>query len=140
MTTTLSSVAMWRRILLVAITALIGALAVSFSQPAKAEAFVNPSVVLPSTKGWVYVRGADAVRACPAVWPTPRSCYVQPSKVAWRWDGASWNQVSIAAGTSVYAWPYASGWHWIWTERTGWLAIRSSDLDSGRTCPVGAYC
>ncbi|MCB0879773.1 MAG: hypothetical protein KDC46_12445 [Thermoleophilia bacterium] len=138
--TTTTGIAMWRRILLIAITALVGALAVSFSQPAKAEAFVNPSVVFPSTEGWVYVK-SDLPQACPAVWPTPSYCYKAPAKTAWRWTGSTWKQTSIAGGTQVYALPYASGWHWVWIDRrTGWLAIRTSDLTTGRTCPPGAFC
>lgn len=135
---TISSVAVWRRALFLAIAALIAALVASASAPERAEAFVNPSTVFPSTKGWVYVKSEPVI--CPAIYPAPAYCS-QPSRVgAWHWSGSAWSQRSLAGGTSVYVWPYATGWHWAWTQRTGWLAVRTSDLTTGRTCPANAYC
>lgn len=130
--------AMWRRVLLMSITALIAALALSFSAPNDAHAFMDPSVVRESTTGWVYVR--DVPTACPAIFPVPASCYRPRSIVAWQWTGRSWARSSLAAGTRVYAYPYSGSWHWVWTQRTGWLAVQRSDLTTGQTCPVGAYC
>ena len=138
MSSTVSSVAMWRRILLVAITALVGALAVSVSAPQDAEAFVNPATVFPSTKGWVLTKSEP--RICPAIYPAPAYCSKPSPVTAYRWSGSSWSRTSLAGGIWVYAWPYADGWHWAWTQRTGWLAVRTSDLTTGRTCPAGAYC
>lgn len=135
---TITSVAAWRRMLLITITALIAALAVSVSKPADAHAIVDPSVVFPSTKGWVYIRNQPV--ACPMIYPMPEYCKTGGNVTAWRWSGTAWSKVTMRGGTSVYAWPYASGWHWIWTRGTGWLAIRTSELTTGRTCPVGAYC
>ena len=47
---------------------------------------------------------------------------------AWRWTGRTWQAQALYDcydGTQVYAYPYAAGWTWIWTQRTGWLAIQS---------------
>jgi hypothetical protein len=132
------SIMSWRRVLMVAITALIAALAVSFSAPGDARAFMDPSVVRSGTTGWVQVRH-QAV-ACPAIYPTPAWCSQGRSITAWRWSGSSWSQSSLAGGTQVYAYPYSAPWHWVWTQRTGWLAVKSSDLTTGRTCPPGAFC
>ncbi len=46
-----------------------------------------------------------------------------PSFPAWRWTG-SWSGTSVWGGTQVYIYPYAVGWSWIWTQRTGWLAMQ----------------
>jgi hypothetical protein len=129
---TMSDVALWRRLLLVAIVALVGALVAAFTAPTEAHAIRDPTVVLSAHKGWVYVR--DEPRACPMIYPTPAYCY-EPSRVAtWQWTSSGWRSSTIAGGTSVYAWPYASGWHWIWTQRTGWLAIQTSKLTTGYSC------
>lgn len=136
MTAALTTVASWRRILLVALTALIAALAISFSAPSDANAFVDSSAVFASTKGWVLVRSTPV--ACPAIYPS--TCATGGTATAWRWANGAWSQTRIAGGTQVYAWPYTGSWHWIWTQPTGWLAIQTSTLDSGNRCPVGAYC
>ena len=59
--------------------------------------------------------------ACLAVMPQPVP--------AWRWTGNAWKQElaeGFTPGSAVYFAPYATGWHWAWTARTGWLAIQSS--------------
>ncbi len=56
---------------------------------------------------------------------------VAQTKVAWHWNGRSWVQRSRTTGTRVYIWPYAAGWSWTWTQNTGWLAMRTSDLTIG---------
>jgi hypothetical protein len=45
---------------------------------------------------------------------------------AWRWNATtrSWSKTYIAGRTRVYAWPFAQGWTWVWTSRTGWLATK----------------
>ncbi len=138
MSSTISKLAVWRRILLVAIIALVGALAVSITAPAKADAFVDPATVFPSTKGWVLTK--SELPMCIAIYPVPEECKVPRRITAYRWTGSSWSKTSFSGGIWVYAWPYADGWHWAWTQKTGWLAVRTSDLTTGRTCPAGAYC
>lgn len=132
-----SIVAVSRRVLFVAIIALIAALAVSVSVPSEAQAVRDPRVVFPHHKGWVKVN--DGLRACPMIYPTPSYCY-QPAQVpAWRWTGRYWNATTITGGTWVYAHPYSGDWHWIWTQRTGWLAIKRTNLNTGYSC-TGSHC
>lgn len=50
---------------------------------------------------------------------------------AWYWNGSSWSQRSRYVGDRVYIYPYTSGWSWTWTQRTGWLAMRTSQLTIG---------
>ena len=135
--TILTSFAAWRRILLIGITALIALLAVSFSAPQDAHAIISPNIVRANHVGWVKVK--DEPRACPAIYPAPAYCSQPSPVVAWRWNGVAWNQTSIAGGTDVYVYPYSSPWHWIWTQRTGWLAITNSSLDTGYSC-IGFNC
>ncbi len=48
---------------------------------------------------------------------------------AYRWTGASWQYYGLNECSrigQVYVYPYAAGWSWIWTQRTGWLAVRSN--------------
>jgi hypothetical protein len=138
----MTSQALWRRILLVAITALVAALAVSFSKPADAHAFVDPSIVRVNYVGWGEVRSdSTPARACPAIYPAPSYCYNRISfKTAYRWTGRSWVPQSIAGGTQVYIYPYTGSWAWIWTQRTGWLAIQRGELSTGQRCPTYAFC
>lgn len=131
-------IVVWRRLLLVAITTLVATLAVSFSSPREAQALVDPSMIFPGTTGWVQVRSRAV--ACPAIYPTPAWCSRASSVASWEWTGSSWTRRNLAAGTRVYAYPYSAPWHWVWHQRTGWLAVRTSDLTTGRTCPPGAYC
>ena len=59
--------------------------------------------------------------ACIAMMPAPIE--------AWRWTGMKWVAVrseAFQAGSRAYFAPYASGWHWAWTQTTGWVAIESS--------------
>lgn len=136
--TTITSVAAWRRVLLLTIVALVAALAITVGAPPKeAHAIRNPTVVLASHTGWVYVR--QAPRACPAIYPQPAYCSTPSSVAVWRWTGRTWTQAWVSEGAQVYAYPYASGWHWIWTSRTGWLAIQTSQLETGYRCS-GAAC
>jgi hypothetical protein len=133
MPSTPSSVATWRRMLLLAITALTALLAVSFTAPQDAHAFMNPSVVTSQHVGWVNVKSGP--RICTTDYPSSY-CGTSPA-TAWRWSGRSWSQVSISAGTQVYAYPYTGAWHWIWTQRTGWLAIQTANLERQVTCGRG---
>ena len=52
---------------------------------------------------------------------TPRSV------VFWRWTG-SWAKATLTNGEWVYVSPYAVGWSWVWTQRTGWVAAQDSTL------------
>lgn len=125
-----------RRILLVAITALVATLAVSFSAPQEAHAFRDPTALTSSHQGWVYVRQGQG--PCPAS-PIPEYCD-QPELVdAWRWSGSSWSRAHLVGGEQVYAYPYSGSWHWAWTQRTGWLAIQTAKLDTGYRC-TGYAC
>ena len=69
-----------------------------------------------SYTGWVQL-----VDPCPAgmvgVTCTPGSA------AAWRWNGYSWSQQHIMRDQMVYVAPFSGQWRWVWTQRTGWLAI-----------------
>ncbi len=134
MPATLTRISTWRRVLIIAIAALIAALAISFSAPNDAHAFRNPNVVLPSHQGWVYVQGMGTIATCPAIYPVPEYCKRSQGIVAWRWSGSAWSQASLAAGTRVYAYPYSGSWHWVWTQHTGWLATQTANLNTGYRC------
>ena len=125
-------VAYWRQLVIVAVATLIAFGAVAFAAPQEAHAFRDPSVVLPSHEGWVNVRARTNSDICGIVGP----CGVS----AWRWSGYQWTQTRVLWGSQVYAYPYTGDWHWIWTSRTGWLAIKRAELDTGNRCPPGAYC
>lgn len=95
-------------------TALLPSSAHAFSQP------IARDVVASNYQGWAYVRHhCQGAMACTADYQT---------RDAWRWNGSSWTSSGIGEGTRVYAWPYAAGWHWAWTQTTGWLAMRTSDI------------
>ena len=70
-------------------------------------------------KGWGFITAnyCPPGMACAAIYHS--------STTAWRWTGSSWSKTSIADRTQVYIHPYASGWSWVWTSRTGWLAVQS---------------
>ncbi len=50
------------------------------------------------------------------------------SVVAWIWEGSQWRQSSLPHGTRVYAWPFGWGYHWAWTQQTGWVAVETNVL------------
>lgn len=125
MTATLTRAVTWRRLLLLAVMALTASLAVSFTAPQQAHAITSSRIVPSSLVGWVSVREN---RICSADFPA--SICGSTSHMAWRWSGSAWSAVSIAGGTHVFAYPYAGTWHWIWTQRTGWLAIQTHNLEA----------
>ena len=47
---------------------------------------------------------------------------------AYRWTGSQWVARYMMRDTQIYAYPYGSGWQWVWTQNTGWLAMRTSDI------------
>jgi len=132
----------WRRSLLIALATLVAVLAISSAAPDAARAdvlgFRNPNQVLASHTGWVYVRTAAPI-GCATVYPS--TCTDNANSVQTWWWSNQWNNYRIPRGTQVYAYPYTGQFHWIWTQYTGWLAIRTSNLDTGysctgRTCPM----
>lgn len=47
----------------------------------------------------------------------------------YQWTGTAWRTTSLSTNhRRVWVAPYASGWSWIWTQQTGWLAVQSSFL------------
>jgi hypothetical protein len=130
MRTTISSAALWRRLLLVGITTLIAMLAVSVSAPDEARAFRDPTIMTSNHVGWVETRPLYGCLAlhCPV-----------PTHQAWRWNGSTWSSVRLSGGLQVYVYPYSAPWHWVWTQKTGWLAIQNSALTTGYSC-FGPTC
>lgn len=132
MTSTIARHAVVRHLLLVGIVALVAMLAVSVTAPEHAHAIRNPNVVLTGQQGWVKTR---PVMTCMAMTP---EC-MNAGHTAYRWTGRSWVAVTLRGGIDVYVYPYQSPWHWIWTQRTGWLAIQNSALETGYHC-TGIDC
>ncbi|MCW2921634.1 MAG: hypothetical protein JWL76_1508 [Thermoleophilia bacterium] len=60
-------------------------------------------------------------------WGTAYCDFHTISLTGYAWNGA-WSRRTVACRTQVYIWPYANGWSWAWTQSTGWLAMRGSDL------------
>lgn len=87
--------------------------------PAPAPVITHPGA---NYIGWGYTRGLGI---CPegalCIWAG------EIQVPAWRWSGA-WTKTSVPTGTRVWIYPYATGWHWIWTPNTGWLAMTNSRL------------
>lgn len=107
-------------------TALVLALAMAATTllPSSAQALGLPAGtgIAQDYHGWAYAR-----HHCPGT--TLVACTADYQvREAWHWNGHGWRRSGIGEGTRVYAWPYATGWHWAWTARTGWLAMRSSDI------------
>jgi hypothetical protein len=79
----------------------------------------------PTFKGWGEVslsrNYADRARCAQKIYPEPTNCRV----TAWRWNATSrtWSRTSLLSGTRTYIWPFATGWSWVWTSNTGWLAV-----------------
>lgn len=75
-----------------------------------------------SRVGWTHVVPSYDCSAATA--PTIDSCRLVP-RPAWRWNGAGWSPEVINADERAYAAPYAPGWSWVWTDRTGWQVIET---------------
>ena len=124
-----------RHALIIAIVALIAALAISCTAPTDAHAIRDPTAVLSSHVGWVYVR-TSGTAVCTLTYP--QRCK-SPGKYAWRWTGSQWSTAQVNSGSQVYAYPYSGAYHWVWTSRTGWLAMQTADLETGYRC-TGVVC
>ena len=62
-------------------------------------------------------------------WATVAQCGTcQWYASAWRWSHGSWSYTWLSRGSTVYAYPYGSGFTWVWTRDTGWLAVQSRDV------------
>jgi hypothetical protein len=125
-----SAWAPWRRVLPIVVVAIAAALTISFTAPQEALAFRDPNVVLPGQEGWVTVRSMEG---CELYCPTTARAY--------RWTGTGWSTTTVFRGSRVYAYPFVTGWHWVWTQETGWLATRTTTLETGyrcdrTTCPI----
>ncbi|MBC7645229.1 MAG: hypothetical protein H7123_08885 [Thermoleophilia bacterium] len=70
----------------------------------------------------------------------------EPTVLAWRWNGASWERSSLNRDERVWVRSFGSGWSWAWTARTGYLAVQTSRLYTWtwnynqNPCPVGYMC
>ncbi len=71
-----------------------------------------------SYKGWAHLEGQLCLQSIGI------SC--NPTYEAWRWESNRWVATRIGAGSTIYVWPFARGWSWVWTRDTGWVAMQSS--------------
>ncbi|MCW2924644.1 MAG: hypothetical protein JWM98_2048 [Thermoleophilia bacterium] len=57
-------------------------------------------------------------------------CFVSPRYTGWSWTNGAWKSVTLAGGTTGYLYPYAGApaWRWVYTPRTGWVAVQASDV------------
>lgn len=76
----------------------------------------------PSFKGWVTIDARD----CSDGLPQTADC---KGVVGWKWTGADWVRGpgfgECSPMENVYAYPFGSGWSWVWTKTKGWQAIQS---------------
>lgn len=133
---TLDLLAQWRRTLLIVAAAVVAACALSTAVPERAQATIVPitPTVQSSFEGWAQVWGTTTM--CPISINLGPCQYA--GRDAYRWTGYSWARTTLAHNTMVYAYPYGSGWHWVWTERTGWLAVRTAYVHT-LPCSDGTY-
>lgn len=78
-------------------------------------------------------------RGCPSGLAQTADC---KAMTAYRWTGRAWSVVVLNECNgvgAVYVYPYAAGWSWIWTQRTGWLAVQSHAvlIQAAYTGPIG---
>lgn len=61
--------------------------------------------------------------------PPPRAyAWLTAPILAWKWRAGQWRRASIPQDIQVRVRPFATGWSWVRASRTGWLAMRDSDL------------
>jgi hypothetical protein len=70
--------------------------------------------------GWGFID--ELAPACPNDGTVGCGTYT-PEVTAWRWNGA-WQRTTLGGASQVYVYPFATGWSWVWTSRTGWLAVQ----------------
>ena len=118
----------WRGAALLAVV-MATVLAMALGAPSRAQAAsasagsCTTAVQRPAFQGWAVL----LFRGCPVAGaPQTADCR---GLTAYRWGGAAWQRVDLNecnyAFPTVYAYPFGSGWSWIWTQRTGWLAVGS---------------
>ena len=117
-----------RQLPLILVASLLAILATGASVVSSAEAAVPASFT-----GWATV---DQSFRCMAALP---HC-TDPHYPAWRWTGTTWQSTTVRHGTSAYVYPYAGSWHWIWTQRTGWLAIDDAYVMQSQIRCAAAFC
>jgi hypothetical protein len=128
MTQTISTT--WRRITVVAtITAAAVALAAMLATPAHATVRFAPAPYQcttaadePNFIGWATISHRGCIAPGMA---TTTECR---SSAAYRWTGTAWRNVGLSecgGPRQVYVYPYTSGWSWVWSQQTGWLAVQS---------------
>lgn len=121
MTSRVSSVTTWRRIIIASMVALIAMLGIVATSPGTASA----APLTATQAGWVYVRAAPVYSAC------ARDAYCRTYVGVYQWSGYGWrNGLSARRGVRVYAYPFSGQWHWAWTQQTGWLAIPTQELST----------
>lgn len=93
----------------------------------------------PTFKGWatVVLPYNDPRTTCKAMDPI-----CGPYVRSYSWNGA-WKTspyTDLRAGTRVYAWPYGSGWSWVWTQQRGWQAVQSKYVLIAERAPFVGTC
>lgn len=94
----------------------------TYPRPAFCDGPVQTQVAGPSHIGWVYLNlnYCPSGMACAAVY--------RATMPAWSWTGSAWRGSSVAQGW-VYVYPYTGGWRWVWTQRSGWVAVNSGRFE-----------
>lgn len=89
-----------------------------------------PSTDFPGATGWYGFAGSRSCASSPLIAPDQPVCMMGIGRVpAWRLQNGAWLRTTLAPGTRTYVHPYAGAWRWVWTQRTGWLAINASALE-----------
>ncbi len=122
-------VALWRRTLVLMAVACLATLMAAPSARADLGRYsCSFASDQPSFKGWATMSYRGCVEPGMAV---TADC---ANTTAYRWTNAGWKGVTVGEcslgdlPTRVYVWPFGNGWSWVWSQPTGWLAVRSSKV------------
>lgn len=107
-----------RRVLMIALLALIATLGIA----ASGAGTVSAAPIYPTYTGHAYVRSAPVYTRC----YYEATCRVYAT--TYQWTGIGWRPIALPRRTQVYAYPLSVYWHWAWTQRTGWVAISTAEL------------
>ncbi|MCW2925141.1 MAG: hypothetical protein JWM98_2545 [Thermoleophilia bacterium] len=92
---------------------------------ASATTIAAPSSVGPNFQGWTKLQ--SGYTSCGYDIGTGSVTTCRPERYpAYEWTASGWQSRTLAADTWVYVYPYAAGYSWVYTQRTGWYAIQRS--------------
>lgn len=120
---------------LIATATIVAVAVIMFPSHAQAAPCAEPGCTMPQLplvkapvassydRNWAQVFGrADC--------PTGAMCLIagEPRVTAWRWTGSQWNRSFLYRDEWVWVRTFSGEWSWAWTQRTGYVAIRTERL------------